>query len=411
MEPSRLAVLASFLAVGCGLLADEEAKEKPPARPAGASLAIASDRTCLVGADGRVACWGRNAGRQLGVDCSDVCETDGRTGEDVTCCLAPVDVPGLVDVAQLALADESTCALHRDGSVACWGREGSGSSSSPRVVAGLADVRQLVAGAEHFCALLADGTVRCWGDNRHGQLGDGTMAPHLEPVSVPDLGSVTQIAASWQVTCARLADGQARCWGSNEFHDVGPFWRCAEWSKSDARPACSRPWPVPDVSGITRVTPAGCAMTASGGLTCWSYGTGAEPASRDAMLADLAVATDDMPSADGWSTSSLHPAQAVTRFGRVVQFDKAWDNQCALDEHNVVRCLEVVPSAPGESAATVPRSVDLPSAPATRQLAVAKHHACALDAEDSVRCWGDNRYGQLGDGSKTRRASGVLVRR
>ena len=42
-------------------------------------------------------------------------------------------------------------------------------------------------------------------------------------------------------------------------------------------------------------------------------------------------------------------------------------------------------------------------------LAVQRHHGCALDGSGSVWCWGANRNGQLGDGTRVDRALAVRV--
>ncbi|MBN8428929.1 MAG: hypothetical protein J0L65_15825 [Xanthomonadales bacterium] len=43
------------------------------------------------------------------------------------------------------------------------------------------------------------------------------------------------------------------------------------------------------------------------------------------------------------------------------------------------------------------------------QVAAGHSHTCALKADGKVQCWGDNTYGQLGDGTTTRRLMGVPV--
>lgn len=42
-------------------------------------------------------------------------------------------------------------------------------------------------------------------------------------------------------------------------------------------------------------------------------------------------------------------------------------------------------------------------------IAVGSEHACVLDSTGGVKCWGDNQYGQLGDGTTTNRTTPVDV--
>ena len=82
--------------------------------------------------------------------------------------------------------------------------------------------RAISAGSVHSCAILDDGSLRCWGYNGSGRLGYGTTATigdDEKPGAVPpvDLGAGrTAIAVDTgeQHTCALLDDGSVRCWGS-----------------------------------------------------------------------------------------------------------------------------------------------------------------------------------------------------
>ena len=42
-------------------------------------------------------------------------------------------------------------------------------------------------------------------------------------------------------------------------------------------------------------------------------------------------------------------------------------------------------------------------------LAASADHTCALLSDGTARCWGDNSYGQLGDGTTTARMAPVAV--
>ena len=82
-----------------------------------AHVAVSSDRSCAVLADGTVRCWGASPSGAIGASCASSCD-DSQHGE-VACCLSPVAVAGLSGVAQVALGAEHSCGLGIDGSVAC----------------------------------------------------------------------------------------------------------------------------------------------------------------------------------------------------------------------------------------------------------------------------------------------------
>ena len=119
---------------------------------------------------GSVVCWGRNADGQLG---------DGT----LTSRLTPAEVPGLTDVARVALDGSHSCAVRRDGLVLCWGRNdfgqlGDGTLVNRRspTVTPVTDAAAVETGPRHTCALRRSGAVACWGANNAGQLGLGTLS-------------------------------------------------------------------------------------------------------------------------------------------------------------------------------------------------------------------------------------------
>ncbi len=84
------------------------------------------------------------------------------------------------------------------------------------------DATQLALGQDFTCVLLRDGTVQCWGTNDQGQLGRGHREPGEAPAPVVDLPSkVTQIAASTFHVCALTEAGTVYCWGGNTSAQVG----------------------------------------------------------------------------------------------------------------------------------------------------------------------------------------------
>jgi alpha-tubulin suppressor-like RCC1 family protein len=146
-------------------------------------LAVASDHTCVLTADGAVFCWGENSAAQLG---------DGTHDKRAL----PVRVVGLGPVAAIAVGYTYSCALAADHTVTCWG----GKEAAPVRVSGLEGVRDLALGGTRACALLENRTVRCWKDSRD------------TPEVVADLFDVEEVRPGYWSSCARMRDRTVKCW-------------------------------------------------------------------------------------------------------------------------------------------------------------------------------------------------------
>jgi len=348
------------------------------------AIAAGEFHTCALTVDGGVKCWGSNSYGQLG---------DGTATNRST----PVDVSGLTSgVIAIAAGGDHTCALMADGGVKCWGANVNGqlgdgtrmNRNIPVDVSGLSTGVAIAAGGAHTCAVTADGGVKCWGSNSYGQLGDGTRTWHNTPVDVSGLTSgVVAIAAGGAHTCALMADGGVKCWGRNDFGQLGN-------GRFGYRlvPA--------DVSGLTSrmiATAAGgthtCAVTVDGGVKCWgsnNYGQ----------------------LGDGTTLDRNIPVDVSELTSGVVAVAAGGLHTCALMEDSSVRCWGANWDGQLGDGTTTQRTTPVTVSGLTgRVVAIATggFHTCALMADDGVKCWGANWYGQLGDGTTRSHTTPVAV--
>lgn len=226
-------------------------------------LAAGRNHSCVVRADGTVACWGYNFDGQLG---------NGESGDQSN---VPVQVVGLTRAVMVAAGGNFSCALRATGSVLCWGGNAAGQlgtgdqngSSTPVAVRSLSNVVSIAAGQAHACAVRSDGSVACWGDGNNGQLGTGTSRTSLLPVTVDNLPAMAALALSDRSTCALSQTGSVFCWGANELGQLG----------SGAANPNPNPAPITVVNLDDATALAGgrnhtCASRAGGSVVCWGAG-------------------------------------------------------------------------------------------------------------------------------------------
>lgn len=346
-----------------------------------ATVGTGDSLSCAVTAAGGVKCWG-------------IVSTNQTTAE-------PVDVPGLTSgVTAVAVGFLSKCALTSAGGVKCWGRNdygqlGDGTTTeraTPVDVAGLTSgVKAITVGGNHSCALTTEGGVKCWGNNAAGQLGDNSTTQRLTPVDVAGLTSgVPGISAASYHTCAVTTAGGVKCWGDNDSGKLGDNTTTRRLTPVDV---------VGLTSGASAVAASGahtCALTTSGGVKCWGfayYGSLGDGTYTDHKVpADVSGITSGMTSLATRSDYSYATVCAGSASGV-----KCWGYN---DVGQVGDGTTTTRNAPVSVLGLVG---------GVTELAVGSQHVCARMTDGGVKCWGGNAYGQLGDGTTTRRTTPVEV--
>jgi alpha-tubulin suppressor-like RCC1 family protein len=225
-------------------------------------------------------------------------------------------------------------------------------------MAGLSNVESLSVGDAHACAVESDGDVLCWGNNNMAQLGGGATPG---PSAVPGVTGAEQVAAGRFGTCARVAAGEVKCWGY--LIDSG-------WDAASSRPRTVTlrtvfPGGVADVStGESAI----CSATSAGGVQCVGSGylLGAGRADYDTVLTPTA-------------------AQGVTQASAVTVYSS---HACAVSGGSVY-CWGAAPMT-----ATPTKVAGLTGA---TSVGVGRAYTCALVDSGDVMCWGENKFGELGD--------------
>ena len=226
-------------------------------------LAVGTEHICFRLDSGAVQCWG-SSWRDTATKRNDASQ-------------GPFVIEGLIQAIDVAANRTRSCAVAKDGSVACWG-----SVQKLEPVNGISDAAQVCLGKEHGCVRLAGGTVMCWGVGDRGQLGRGRTAKNetLGPAPVPGLAGVEQVVASDYATCARTTGGLVRCWGSNQDGELGEGVFSREGPKSAiGHPVAVRlTLPAVDVQGGGS---SFCARLSDGSIACWGSNEFGQILSKD----------------------------------------------------------------------------------------------------------------------------------
>ncbi|QOY85751.1 RCC1-like domain-containing protein [Paludibaculum fermentans] len=336
--------------------------------------------------------------------------------------------------------------LTQQGRVYGWGQNlhgqlGTGDVAARSIwteVAGLTGVSAIAAGAQHSLALKSDGTVWAWGANTEGQLGDGTLVNRARAEVVPGLNDVSMIAAGALFSVALKADGTVWVFGSNWSGLAG----------ADARKMVTEPVRVAGLSDIRAVDVrlgSGYALDGQGRVWVWGRGVenaGGVPrvlgeAERGSAVARLSAArVQAVKTVLDWSgaassrqvveitgaTLTVSGGGARRAFalpGAVVDAAAGWAVAAIVDAAAATAGVSVAAvdsggglsqETNGSANTTQAAAVQEPGRTAgasTVQVSAGGNNSFAVRADGTVRVWGFNTAGLLGDGTGVEQAEPV----
>jgi alpha-tubulin suppressor-like RCC1 family protein len=292
-----------------------------------------------------------------------------------------------------------TCAVTEINELYCWGGNnagqlGQGTEENSLVplkvnVGNNLGVLKVSTGFDFACAIITDGTVKCWGYMNDGRIGNGNLGgQQLTPISTNSLGvgrSAIDISSGFAHTCALLDDGSVVCWGYGSNGRLG----------HGGTNTKSSPFPVSGISATnpTKQITAGyqhtCALMVNGTVQCWGNNAYGE-------LGRVSTST---------SINSIpQPVQGL-EYKNVIHIDAGYHATCAVIDDGSAYCwgknvygqLGDGNRTPSEEFPVKVSNLGFNRKAVT--ISTYSHHTCVLLDDASVNCWGQNGYGELGDGS------------
>ena len=274
--------------------------------------------------------------------------------------------------------------------------------------------------------------VYCWGYNSVGNLGDGTTTNSLTPtrVQLPSRNgdSIVQLSSGQNFNCVLIDNGTAFCWGSNDYGQVeGDL--SNHLPNTVSTPAFVNITESGQLSSIDVGTHHTCAVLVNSDVKCWGRSTGHVPRSSERISTGLNLINQTSASKllypQGWGVESANltalPVGFTYTFPRLdVAHQAASVNSLSWSittKQSVVQGMlpidwTVLDIHNGKSEQWN-NGIDYLTADSSLPMIdveTGTRHACGLNSEGIMYCWGNNDYGKLGDGSQSRKVSPSLVR-
>lgn len=396
---------------------------------------------CAITNLGKLKCWGNNSNGQIGAELG---INPGEVNGTMGAFLPFVNVQGGRTVADISLGNSHTCVLLSDGNIKCWGSNSRGQlglgntadvGRDPGSMAAAGDVNLgtgrtavgIFAGGDTSCAILDNNTLKCWGANYSGNLGlgistsshigdgPGEMGDSLPAINLgPSLIPIS-VSVSVRNTCALVRDvsdankQKIKCWGSNSHAQLGHGTVSYDGNfvigDSASEMGSNLPFVNLDGNEASQVYVTdlfACALYQSdNNLRCWGVRT------------DQSGFKGYQKGDDPGEVSTISPLVNLGTTERVMSISTFLYTTCAVFEDGQVKCWGNNNASQagqlntgdnfrlGDQAGEMGSNlnyVDLGVGVKAKAVYTGRDHTCALIDDDSLKCWGSNTYGRLGNG-------------
>ncbi len=257
------------------------------------------------------------------------------------------------------------------------------------------------------CGLVnLSGDAYCWGNGKYGALGNGSTLNSPIPVAVSGGNTYLQISTGYRSSCAIDLNSNLWCWGRNAQGQLGT----GNFTSSSI--------PVASASGNFKNVSAGynftCALKSDNSAWCFGDNEAGQLGNGNAIpcanSSDCSSSYVSTPVAVVGGHSFVAIATAAD--GYVNDPNSPVGHACAIDDNQDMYCWGSNTSGQlGGGSVSSCTSANPSSCTATPQKVIGGHkfialtagagYSCGIDTAHHAWCWGQNQNGQLGVGNLT----------
>jgi alpha-tubulin suppressor-like RCC1 family protein len=358
-------------------------------------IATGSFHSVALARNGRVYTWGNGINGNLG------------NRKNISLVPSPVDTSGVLrgkNITSITSGSEYTVVLSDTGQLYAWGAGNEGQLGNGYQYGRLTPVQvnmtgfqneivvMVSAGWSHTIALTSSGRVYTWGRGADGQLGVGCCGNVLSPIAVNLQIPIVSIGTGFYHTFAIANNGVIFAWGDNRSGQLGDG-----TTNIRVRPTVVYMQGIASGSTVQKITGGqlhSVAITNDGRIYAWGDNSLGQLGDGSTLSRYIPIPVFDAKTTITSMTAAQFSTFCLSKNGTAY----SWGSNNAGQLGNGIIPFRVLPV-----------TVKMPQGITVQSISCGAFHTIALLNNGQMYAWGQNTYGQLGDGSTVNRYIPVPV--